>query len=135
LRDALRQTHLGELPVSSEARWRKFRKLEDVTSIFVRRPAEFLVVIHDPIATMLLVNCHSWTRGAASRFRGHDLSQSQRTLPRPKGDVCSFDHSNSKSDDCGFSIIQIKMKSVKVNTRWGATTNSSPRCNNGEPNV
>jgi hypothetical protein len=34
------------------------RKLEYMTGIFVRRPAKFFAVIHDPIATMLLVNGH-----------------------------------------------------------------------------
>jgi hypothetical protein len=34
------------------------RELEYMTGIFVRAPAEFFSVVHDPIATMLLVNGH-----------------------------------------------------------------------------
>jgi hypothetical protein len=34
------------------------RNLEYMAGIFVRHPAELFPVIHDPIATMLLVNGH-----------------------------------------------------------------------------
>ena len=56
--DALRQPRLRKLPVSGEPTLRMLRKLEYLAGIFVRAPAEFLSVIRDPIATMLLVNGH-----------------------------------------------------------------------------
>ena len=57
-RDALRQTRLSKLPVSSEPTRRMLREFEYMTGIFVRRLAECFAVILNPIATMLLVNGH-----------------------------------------------------------------------------
>ena len=57
-RDALRQTRLSKLPVSSEPTRRMLREFEYMIGIFVRRLAECFAVILNPIATMLLVNGH-----------------------------------------------------------------------------